>query len=181
MPAIADPYRGRGHGPASEPVGHFSAGCTRSLGVRIRARLHRTALTRMLAQGSDANASQELGLRAAQLTGKRRRRALVRTLRETVAQAHRPPPVRGRMTVVQRTAVLEAEAEIQAMIERVNSPASVCAEGMALADLILTNADRSPLYTPSRPGSLRRAIVVATAAMDPWLIPEPAHEFPLAA
>jgi hypothetical protein len=181
MPAIADPYRGRAHGPAPDPTGHFSLGHARPISVRVRTFLRRTALTRMLAQGSDASASHELALRAEQLTGVRRRRGLVRTLRRTLAQAHRSPRVPAPMMMFRRSAVLEAEAEIKAMIDRVSSRASVCPEGMALADLILTNADRSPLYTPSPPGSLRRAIVVATAAMDPWLTSEPAHEFPLAA
>jgi hypothetical protein len=181
MPAIADPYSGRDHAAASDAVGHPFSSRAPSLPVRVRTALHRGALTGALARGADPAASHELGLRAQQLTGDRRRRALARTLRRTIAEAHRPPLAWARMMMFRRSAVLEAEEAINAMIERLSAAGPVSAEGMAMAELILNNADRSPLYTPSEPGSLRRVVVIATVAMDPWLVPEPAHEFPLAA
>src|SRR5436305_11580545 len=126
MPAIAHPYHGRAHGPAPDPIGHFSPGHVHPLSVRVRTFLRRTALTRMLAQGSDATASHELALRAEQLTGVRRRRSLVRTLRRTLAQAHRSHRVPAPMMMFRRSAVLEAESEIVAMIDRVSRSGSVC-------------------------------------------------------
>jgi hypothetical protein len=74
---------------------------------------------------------------------------------------------RSRIVITDRRAVLDAEDTIQAMISRLTSREPVRAEGMAIAERILTNAERSPLYNPSEPGSLRRAITHATAALDP--------------
>ena len=68
---------------------------------------------------------------------------------------------------------------IQALIKRLTNREPVRAQGMAIAERILTNAERSPLYNPSEPGSLRRAITFATAALDPG--PAWSHEFPIAA
>jgi hypothetical protein len=70
------------------------------------------------------------------------------------------------MVMVQRAAVIEAESAINAMIERVRSPKPVQAQGMALAERILTNADGSPLYNVSEPGTLRREMRGAASALD---------------
>ena len=109
----------------------------------------------------------ELALRAAQLTSLRGRRALARTLRRTVDDAHRPIANVFRVPLIRRRAVLEAEPAIRAMIDRLDGPADVAAEGMAMADEIIANANRSPLYNPSEPGTLRRQIKVATEALEP--------------
>ena len=52
------------------------------------------------------------------------------------------------------------------MIARLTSGQPVRAQGMAMAERILTNADASPLYNPAEPGALERQITVATVAMD---------------
>jgi hypothetical protein len=143
--------------------------------------VRRTALTRALAHGSLPGQSPELGLRAQQLTSGRHRRSLARALRRTIAQAHRPPLARARMSLVRRSAVLEAQDAIQAMIDRLSAQVSVQAEGMAMAELILNNAERSPLYNFSVPGTLRRHVRRATAAMDDTPQSSRSHEFALAA
>jgi hypothetical protein len=149
------------------------------LRLRIRTARHRSELTRALAEGADPNARRDLALRAAQLTSDRSRRALVRSLRRAIADAHDPLLTRLRAVIIRRSAVLEAQSAIDAMIERLDSPVPLRAEGMAVAERILTNAERSPLYNRSEPGELRRAIRVATEALDP--APAESHEFPLAA
>jgi hypothetical protein len=52
------------------------------------------------------------------------------------------------------------------MIARLSHPEPVCAEGMAISELTLTNAGRSPLYNSAEPGALRRVVLVATEALD---------------
>ena len=175
MPAIADPYGSRPYveRPEADPE-H-----TPALRVRIRTALHRDELTRALAEGVDPNTRSELSLRATQLTSTRRRRTLARTMRRTIAEAHKPPMARSRIVITDCRAVLDAEDAIEAMIERLTNREPVRAQGMAIAERILTNAERSPLYNPSEPGSLRRAITVATSALDPK--PAWSHEFPIAA
>jgi hypothetical protein len=59
---------------------------------------------------------------------------------------------RSRIVIIHRAAVLEAEDAIAAMIDRLTSPEPVRSEGMAIAEQILTNADRSPLITTASPG-----------------------------
>ncbi len=173
MPAIADPY-----------ASHYGAAATsgdtaRRLHARLRATLRRSELTRALAEGADPAASPELALRAAQLTSARSRRTLSRALRRTIDEAHRPPLARARAVIIRRGAVLEAADAIRTMIARLTSPHPVQAQGMALAERILTNADGSPLYNPAERGTLQRQITVATAAMEPADRSQ-SHEFLLA-
>jgi hypothetical protein len=61
------------------------------------------------------------------------------------------------------------------MIERLESSEPVRPEGMAIAERLLTNAERSPLYNPAEPGTLRQRVLAATAAMGPG--PAQSHEF----
>ena len=175
MPAIADPYRARPYVERADTIrDHDPERRTYSLRIRIRTALHRDELTRALAEGLDPNRRAELSLRAAQITGARSRRTLARAMRRTIAEAHKPPMTRSRIVITDRRAVLDAEDTIQAMINRLTSREPVRAEGMAIAERILTNAERSPLHNPSEPGSLRRAITHATAALD--TSPQRSHE-----
>jgi hypothetical protein len=70
------------------------------------------------------------------------------------------------MVLIQRAAVIDAESAINAMVERLRSPEPVQAQGMALAERILTNADGSPLYNASEPGTLHDEMRGAAAALE---------------
>ncbi len=180
MPEIADPYRARlCDGPSDTFRRPTFDSRSRSLRLRIRTARQRAELTRAVAEGADPTMRHELALRAAQLTSDRSRRTLARTLRRTIAEAHQPALTRSRAVIIRRGAVLDAEGAIEAMIERLGGSKLVRAEGMAMAEWILTDADRSPLYNSSEPGTLRRVVGVATAAMDTHL--SQSHEFPIAA
>jgi len=148
------------------------------LRLRLRAAVHRTKLTRALAEGVDPDAGDELALRTRQLTGERARKAFAHTLRRTIAEAHLPASTRARVSIIDGGAVRDAEDAIAGLIERLLSPLPVRAQGMALLERILTNADGSPLYNRSEPGALRQTICDATAALDRWQ--SGLHEFPLA-
>jgi hypothetical protein len=179
MPAIADPYGARAFDATSDSFRRPAfEGTPRSLRLRVRTAHLRTELTRALAEGADPRASHELSLRAAQLTRDRSRRALARSLRRTVAEAHRPAIRRSRVVFINRAAVLDAEGAIETMVDRLGNSKPVSAEGMAIAARILTDAD-GPLYNASEPGTLRRAIGVATVASEPAR--SQSHEFPIAA
>lgn len=166
MPAIVDPYRFR---PYIEPSDTFGDPGRRrqSASVWIRTALHRDDLTRALAEGVDPGISDALSLRADQLIARRSRKSLARSLRGTIAEAHKPVMSRPRAVIIDRAAVLDAEDAIRAMIDRVADSRPIRAKGMAIAERMLTNAELSPLYNASEPGSLRRLIRAATAAMDP--------------
>lgn len=179
MPAIADPYGARPYDAPSSTFRDGDAAPRSPLRLRIRTALRRTELTRALADGAEPDARPELALRAAQLTSDRSRRALARTLGRTIAETYKPAMTRSRAVIIRRDAVLDAEDAINTMIERLGSSKPVQAQGMALAERILTNADHSPLYNPGEPGSLGRAIKGATEALD--VDPARPHEFPIAA
>jgi hypothetical protein len=181
MPVIANsPRIGRDDRRFDEsPRVGSGAAVPRSLFPRLRAVVSRRALTRELSGGADPASSPELSRRAAQLTSSRTRKQLARTLRRTIGEAHHPALTRSRVVIIRRAAVLDAEGALNVMIDRLGSSEPVRAEGMAIAERILTDADSSPLYNPAEPGALRHLVRVATAAMgtrDPST-----HDFPIAA
>ena len=104
---------------------------------------------------------------------------LAGSLRRTIAEARRPARTRSAVPFIDRGAVLDAEAAIAEMIERLLAPRPVEAQGMAMLERIVTNADGSPLYNASERGTLRRMIRSATAALDAQ--PAQSHQFALAA
>ncbi len=179
MPSMVDPHGAR---PFTTPLDSMpDRGSDRpgnSLRLRLRARLHRANLTRALAEGADPAASDELALRGRQLTSKRNRRMLARSLRRSIADAHRPATTHGAVPIIDRRGVLDAEPAIAELVERLLAPRPVQAAGMAMVERILTNADPSPLYSPSEPGALQQTIRAATAALDRQ--PAGSHEFALA-
>jgi hypothetical protein len=182
MPAIADPFASHPHDLAPDTARRQrSAVEAPSVRVRLRTAVQRTALTRALAHGALETGSPELALRAQQLTSERHRRSVARAMRRTIAEAYRPPLARARLTLIRRSAVLEAEEAINAMIDRVNGSLPVRTEGMAMAELILNNAEQSPLYNSTGPGTLLRQIRLATAAMDDVPESSRSHEFALTA
>jgi hypothetical protein len=181
MPVIANsPRAGRDDRRSDDPprVG-FDAAAPRSVFPRLRATVGRRALTRELSEGASPASSPELSRRAAQLTTRRNRRQLARTLRRTISEAHRPALTRSRVVIIRRAAVLDAEEALKVMIDRLGGSEPVRAEGMAIAERILTDADWSPLYNRAEPGALQRLVRVATAAMETR---DPStHEFPIPA
>ncbi len=177
MPAMVDPYGARPYSLPDANLDVASAKEAISLSSRVRTSVHRGKLTRVLAEGTDSSASPEVALRARQLTRERNRRTLARSLRRTIAEAQQPAMTRARIVIIERAAVLDAEDAIVEMIDRLGSPDAVRVQGMALLERILTDADRSPLYNRSEPGSLQRMIRVATFALDAH--PSRSHEFGL--
>ena len=174
MPAITDPYSTHGH---PEVIAEPELDEQRpSLKVRVYVALHRSELTRALAEGSDPGFGPELAWRASRLTRERGRKLMARSLRRALAEGHRPPIGRYR-GLIRRAAVVEAEDAIRAMIDRLGSREPVRAQGMAMAELILTNANNGPLYCPGAESSLRDEIAAATAALETDFTRS--HEFPV--
>ena len=82
------------------------------------------------------------------------------------------------ISIIDRRAVIDAEVAIDALIARLTSERPVAARGMAIVELMISNAVESPLYGDAKPGTLRRQVAAATSALE--LEPE-AGELPLAA
>jgi hypothetical protein len=178
MESMGNPYRAL---PASSPrdVIRGVASNVGSLRVHYRAAVHRAELTRALAEGADPRATSDLSLRAQQLTSERSRRTFARSLRRAIAEARQPARTRAVVPIIDRRAVLDAEADIKDTIQRLLASQPVGAKGMAMIERILTNADRSPLYNRSEPGTLGQTIRLATAELAAQ--PAQSHEFSLAA
>jgi hypothetical protein len=83
------------------------------------------------------------------------------------------------VAIINRAQVVDAEDAINAMVARLSYAEPVRAEGMAIAERILTNADRSPLYNPAEADALRRQVRAATEALD--TAPRADFELPIAA
>jgi len=177
MPASADRFGSRPNGrsdPEARPPASRASGTLR---LRLAVAVHRPSLTQALADGVSTEMNTELALRARQLTSTRTRRTLARSLRGVIKEAHEPARLSARVVIVRRGAVLAAERALTDLIERLESPAPVRAQGVAAAELILTDGDRSPLYSPCEPATLRRAARVALADLEPD--PSLGHEFSL--
>jgi hypothetical protein len=140
-----------------------------AIAVRVATAMHRPQLTRALAEGAHPETNDEIAYRSAQLTSVRNRRALVRSLHRVLAEALESIRVPPSVVIIRRDAVLEAEAPIRDLIERLGDPAPVRAQGMAIAERIFTDAERSPLYIASEPSTLRRIVRVALGELEPDL------------
>ena len=148
-----------------------------SVALRMRVAMNRDSLTRELPAGAPPERSPELWLRAAQLVSTSSRRQAARSWRSTLKEAHQSPLSGAYFSIIRRTAVINAEDAISALIARLNSGRPVTAQGMASLHRLVTDGVESPLYNPAEPGTLRRQIMLATQAMDP----EESEELPLAA
>jgi hypothetical protein len=141
------------------------AAAPRSILLRMRVAIKRHVLTRELAEGTNPAFSPERALCAARLVSDRGRRQLAPTLRPTISEAHQPAIRRSPMVIIQRRAVFQAEEAIKALIERLGSSEPVRAEGMAIAQRIVSDAESSPMSTPPAPHLLRRVMLLATATL----------------
>jgi hypothetical protein len=175
MPTIANIHRGSSSRPSDAPEPDSAASPPFSLMAQIRVTVRRSELTRALAEGVDPSAHPDLALRARQLTSTRTRNTLARTLRRICGEAHTRPMTRSQIVIIEREAVIDAEELIASLIRRLLDPRPVRAEGVAIAERMITNAGRSPLYNAGDPGALRRLVLAAETAMEPAA--DRSHEF----
>jgi hypothetical protein len=151
---------------APAPLG--AAGLHRSdprapLALRARVFLRRDRLERLLAAGADPAWDPELGLRAAQLTAPRRRRAIAHSLERAVWEAHQQERW-GCAVPLARGAVRAATPELSALALDLTAEAAPAAQGVAIARELLRDPS-SPLYAPGRAEALRVGAVVARRAL----------------
>ena len=139
----------------------------RSLALRVKVAVRQHALLRDLAAGAPAGLSPEFALRASKLVTESHRRQLANTLRRTIQDAHQPVLSRANVVIIDRRAVIDAEVEIEALIARLRSQRPVTARGMAIVELMITDAVESPLYDYGKSGTLRQQVAAATIALEP--------------
>ena len=119
----------------------------------------------------DPGRAPELAVRAARLVRDRDRRALACCLRLVVVQAEGAPWLtRVNPRAIQRAEILADRQALVSLIERLESARPVVAEGVAIAERLMSDL-HSPLFAPAEPGTIRRLARHAVAAMDP--LPHP--------
>jgi hypothetical protein len=132
--------------------------------LRARVFLRRRMLDRLLAAGADPSWDPELALRAARVTGPRRRRALADGLVRAVRDANRP----SRWTCaapLDRAAVRAAAPELRALAAALLQDPAPRPQAITLAEQLVREAD-SPLYTPGDEDALRESARIAREALE---------------
>jgi hypothetical protein len=165
MPTIANASRFETYNPSRQRPGRADSP-SGGIPLRIKVAARRAALTRQLAEGADAASTAELALRAAQLTSDRQRRQLARSLRRTITDARQPAMTRALVSIVNRSAVLEADDALQATIARLADPEPVAAKGMAMLERLVTDGVWSPVFNAAEPGTLRRQLLIAKGELN---------------
>jgi hypothetical protein len=142
--------------------------------VAARARLRDHVMVRVrgftldaeLAGGTSPEASTRLALRAQLLVRMRSRRDLARGIRRILARAQPPGPSRWPSAPVRADRVRAAAAELQALADRLLSPAPLPARGIAQARMLLCDAG-SPLYRRGSADDLGARVAAAVRSLDP--------------
>ena len=122
------------------------AGRTRpGLAARSRVRRRRSRLDEQLARGTDAAASDELGLRAAQLRSREVRSRFANSLVEALGDARGPNLGAFRMRTRQRhEAIRDSADDLMALALRLRDDEPVAVRGAAMAALLVERGS-SPL------------------------------------
>ena len=137
-------------------------------GVRLRWVTWRQAhdLDEQLARGADPIASDELSLRAGQLTSARTRGRFACVLRGAVALADAPfDPVRIGRPAVQRVQIQQSRRLLLDLADRLGSSGYLNFQGLAITSLLVGDGV-SPLYVKADSGSLRASVGRALLALD---------------
>jgi hypothetical protein len=143
--------------------GGYRLGRQPSLRLRLRVRLHRSELTRRLADGADPHASPELALRARQLTAPREIRAAVKGLDRVLCEAAAPSRALTAQAPLQRAEILAARPFLLNLRQRLHESENPDPAGIAQTELLLTDGC-GPLYAPSHPGTLASRAYCAACA-----------------
>ena len=127
-------------GPSSPP---------RSLKRWLRVQLHRGRLDHQVADGFGPDPIEDRALRARQMTARRARRRLARSLRARVKDAEGPAVARMSAAVpLSRRAVLPWRESLLGLAERLEGPDPLNPAGVARVLVLLTDGT-GPLYNPA--------------------------------
>jgi hypothetical protein len=106
----------------------------------------------------------ELRIRARQITGAKRRRALSASLKAALRDADRSPQWTAAVPLA-RSAIRGAENELRLLAECLAGMAAPAPQGVALAEQLVRDPN-SPLYAPGSPEALRAAARIAHQALN---------------
>jgi hypothetical protein len=134
---------------------------------RVRARMRAAALDRQLAAGASPESSTALAVHAGHLCRPAERRVLAHTLTRLTAAAASTDSIRrvGARAPVCRSAIHDSEAELAAVVGRLEASEPISVQGVARIRNLLTDGS-GPLYRRATSGRLRRELHAALEAMD---------------
>lgn len=137
------------------------------LALHARVLAHRDSLDRMLIDGADPVATDELALRAFQLSRPSHRRALAASVDDAVRSAatrrRRRSPAAPRLA---REGIGPARSSLAELSRALREEPVVAARGVALARRLLTDG-AGPLYVESGSAALRIAVEETVRALAP--------------
>jgi hypothetical protein len=156
-----------------EPTERYRPGAGTTLGVRLRARFNRHRLDADLAAGADPNLDPLRRARAQELVGEKTRRETAASIEQLLADASAPPRIALTSRVpISKPAVRDSRPGLEAIVERLKTPAYISPQGVAMIHLLLSDGN-SPVYEdPHRGGDplqaeeLRGALEATVDAID---------------
>lgn len=134
---------------------------------RLRARMRASALDRQLAAGASPESSTVLAVHAGHLCRPAERRVLAHTLSRLTAAADAPGAKRavGARTPVCTSAIHDSEAELAAVVDRLEAPDPISVQAVARLRTLVSDGG-GPLYRRATSGRLRRELRATLEAMD---------------
>ena len=158
---------GMGHAPVVVLVGAQGQIYARTarLSERIVSRLMGFRLDRALAAGAQPEDTAPLFLRARHLVSPTTRRTLARTLRRLLDEAQAQPVRRVTPPLIRGRRIAAARGELEALADKLLSPAPVAARGVAEAMLLLTDGT-GPLHRSGSAEDLRAVAIAAAHDLD---------------
>ena len=135
--------------------------------TRIRTRIRRHRLDRELISGTDPNTDPLLKERAGELVGERCRRQIAAGLERLLASADSPPLPFTSQVPIARAAIRDSRSALEAIVERLSTPAYLSARGVAMAGMLLADG-AGPLYgnDPANSRVLRGTLRVTLDCLD---------------
>jgi hypothetical protein len=138
----------------------------RRLADGLLARAFGGSLDRQLAAGCSPEAAPLLAARAQDIVSLPSRRALADNWEHLLQVARRAPM--SRTNFVRAGQITVAEPAIRELVRRLSTALPVAAQGVAMASVLLTDAD-GPVYNRHSSVTLSAALEAATAQLDPAL------------
>ena len=132
---------------------------------RLIAKWRAPQLDEELANGAEAESSVSLALRAECLVRPLQRHRLARSLKRLVRDSQPAPRLSIRASV-RAQAVLDADSDLRALIDRLVGTGPLDAQGVARV-LVLLRDGAGPLYRSGRGRDLRRELAAAMSAFGP--------------
>jgi hypothetical protein len=136
--------------------------------TRVRRRLRARSLDEQLAAGRSPETSRLLASRAQQLVSPASRRGLVRGWERVIELCLSAPVPRNHRAPLCRRRIVDAEAEVRAMLTALESPAPTAVRGFATVSLLLQDG-AGPLFNRHCPVDLRAVLREAIEQLDPFV------------